>query len=347
LQAAAALRQHTIPELKELLKAKQLRVSGSKEELIARCVSLWREGGRSFVCRAPLSAETSPLSLLGQPAPPLKAKVSKPTKAAKVAGIPDELAEQLDNIQLRKCLTNAVKELAAMVDADWHDSYEETGDRLCEYVADLEEPLSAVLKCLVAPQRTPAALSRCNDVLVEIAESWRAMSGIPFRGGHEDPIMEASINLTDAMGILLGIPEDAEGPDQDELDQYYALGRDGAISLVWTSLAAAAASSPDVDDALLLRILKDALDHGVERQEFEEEPFEEEEGAWHTVAGAKRLAAALGPAGKKALSKVASRLRAIKHYECIDRRFEGPKHLRTRNFDDFVYDLEMEEGWDD
>ena len=259
-----------------------------------------------------------------------------------MAGIPTKLAEHLDHIQLKKRLHELVKELAAMVDADWHDSYEETSDLLCEYVESLTPNLSAVLECLVAPARTPPSLSRCNDVLLEIAHSWRAMAGIPFRGGHEDPITDAAIDLSEPMGILMGVPEDAD-PDTDGMDEFATLDRESAVSLAWTSLAAAAASCADVDDALLLRILKDALDHGVTPREFEEEPFEEEEGAWHTVAGAKRLVAALGPGGKKALAATPTRRRAIKHYQCIDRRFDGPKHLRTRDFSDFAAEMGMEE----
>jgi len=260
-----------------------------------------------------------------------------------VPGIPTKLLPHLNVTQLRKRLHRLVKELAELVDADWHDSYEETGDLLCAYVESLTPNLSAVLECLAAC-RTPATLARCNDVLLEVAHSWRAMDGIPFRGGYEDPITDAGIDLAEPMGLLLGVPEDEA---EAELDEYDGLPRHSAVSLAWTSLAAAAASCPAVDDALLRRILRDALDHGVERREFEEEPFEEEEGAWHTIAGAARLKAALGPRRQKALEAMPTRLRPIRYYQAIDRRFDGPLHLRTRDFSESdAYYARMEAmGW--
>ena len=261
-----------------------------------------------------------------------------PKVAKAVPGIPAELAQALDDVQLKKRLLDIVKSLAAMVDADWHDSYEETGEVIREYVGSLEPHLSAVLECCASASVTPAALARCNLVMVEIADSWRAMSGVPFRCDPGDEISETRIDLS-AMRALLSVSDDGSDDEDDEegLEEYTLLTREEGIALAWTALARAAASSPALDDLQLQRTLKDATDYGVSSSTIADAPEEKEEGLWFTAEGAKRLGAALNPAGKAALAALPSRLGAIKQYRAIDRRFDGPKHRRTRDFDDYDF----------
>jgi hypothetical protein len=262
------------------------QVTGTKEELVAR--------------------------LCGAPPPAKKQKVS-----AAVPGIDAALAPLLDDDKLKKAFQRLCKSLAHTVDRDWHDSYEETDAELYEYVEKLTPYLKAVLQCCQSKDAGAEAFARCNQVLVEIAESWRAFSGIPFRGGIEDAIAGAAVDLS--------LPD-----DEDEDNSM--LSRSEAISEAWVALMqTAAARLPAAGAKTLQRIVKDALDYTL----FEESDLLTAESRWQTEAGAARLSALLSEPSRTELLALPSRLRPIKHYQAIDRRFDGPKHLRTRDFSEF------------
>ena len=82
--------------------------------------------------------------LTGAPPPPKKVK-----PPAAVAGVPEELLPLLDHSALKKSFADLTKGLARIVDADWHDSYEETDQALSEYVEELQPHLQvrAPLRC--------------------------------------------------------------------------------------------------------------------------------------------------------------------------------------------------------
>ena len=82
--------------------------------------------------------------LTGAPPPPKKEKAP-----AAVAGVPANLLPLLDDRALKKSFADLTKELARVVDADWHDSYEETDQALSEYVEELQPHLQvrAALRC--------------------------------------------------------------------------------------------------------------------------------------------------------------------------------------------------------
>jgi hypothetical protein len=102
------------------------------------------------------------------------------------------------------------------------------------------------------------------------------------------------------------------------------------IALVWPPLLARAAADPAVPDETLLRMIKDAVDHGVPTpsQPHEEEP---ESVGPPIVDGRKRLATLFEGRGWVGMpsTRKAHRMRGG-----IDRRFDGPKHRRTRDFGD-------------
>jgi len=302
------------------------QVTGTKEELVSR--------------------------LTGAP-PPAK-KVKPP---ATVAGVPEHLLPLLDHGALHKSFADLTKALARIVDADWHDSYEETDQELNEYVEGLQphlqarprsrdasegrsnfiEPchthtaahLQAVLECCELPECGVAALARCNLVMVEIAESWRQMDGVPFRCSMEDSIRGVSIRLVVLKAEDAKEDDDDEAEDDDEDGEPNAkmYSRKAAIGTVWAELVqAAGARLAEADDEALKRIVKDALDYGVTDKELNGGS-----GVWRTEAGAARVSALL--TNKAALSALPSRLAQVKHYRAIDRRFDGPKHRRTRDYD--------------
>ena len=90
-------------------------------------------------------------------------------------------------------------------------------------------------------------------------------------------------------------------------------------------------------DEALLRMVKDAVDHGVPSPHTaseEEAELGAEEGGAHVAAGRARLAALF--AGRKAeWSCLASTKKKHNMRRAIDRRFDGPKNRRTRDFDDY------------
>jgi hypothetical protein len=198
-------------------------------------------------------------------------------------------------------------------------------------VSDLEPHLSAVLAvCTFSPPPPSAAFMRANDVLVEIAESWRDMAGVPFRCCMEEAISEAKIDLS---GFDDGAEpeEEEEEEEEDEKGEGAELSRAEAVAFTWRTLLRAAASSAACDDATLLRCFKDASDCGVEALVPAHPPagfFT----PWSTAAGYARLQQAMSAEGCAARAALPTRLREHKGYRAIDRRFDGPKHLRTRDF---------------
>ena len=292
-----------------MTRTARAQVSGNKGELLAR--------------------------LNGTAPPPKKARVAKA-----VPGVPAELAPLLDTDVLAKRLKADVKTLAQMVDADWHDGYEEQGEELCSYVVSLEPHLQAVLRvCTGSPPAPEAALARCNDVLVTIADSWRDMGGINFRCCKDEAVAEAKVDLSGCGVTRYALGEhDAEDEDEDEEVQLREMGRKDALTLAWHTLICAAASGDAGSDDLLLRILQDATSFDcitLEALAAAPAPTQEEK-RWFSEAGAERLRALLaaGSTVRERMAALPSRLGKVKAYRAIDRRFSGPKHLRTRHYDD-------------
>ena len=193
----------------------------------------------------------------------------------------------------------------------------------------LRRTAQAVLECCELEECGAAALARCNLVMVEIAESWRQMDGVPFRCSMEDSISGVTIRLVVQPADLKKVKDEEEEEDGDEDGEPGAkmYSRKEAVNAVWAELVQAAAARLSAeDDETLKRIIKDALDYGVTEKEMKGAS-----GVWRTEPGAARIMALL--ANKAALSALPSRLAQVKHYRVIDRRFDGPKHRRTRDYD--------------
>ena len=194
------------------------------------------------------------------------------------------------------------------------------------YVERLKPHLKAVLRVCTAPGAPDAALERCNSVLVAIADSWREMGGVPFRGCHDEWVADAYLDL--GAGVLT--------------EDVTKVARHAAVAAVWKALLHAVASSSAVDnEPLLLRVLRDAT--AFEYLEFEElaetpAPAQQQLN-WFTQAGAARLRAlaADGDSMRAAIAALPSGLVQHKKHTVIDRRYDGPKHLRTRDFDNYDY----------
>ncbi len=223
------------------------------------------------------------------------------------------------------------------------------GEKVQEYVASLEAPLRAVLRvCCEQAGVSRGALELCNDVLVAIADSWNDMQGVPARGGVEEG--DAELNLA-RCGAAIGEPEadddEEEGEDDGGLSK---LSRSEALTAAWAALlrcAAGAGGGAVCTDDALLRFVKDAVDfravataaalrdNGAALALPTSEPMR----GWATAAATlARLDAAFADAPR--LAALPTRVKQHKAYRAIDRRFDGPKNRRTRDFSNFDDDCD-------
>ena len=62
--------------------------------------------------------------------------------------------------EVRITLNDFVKQLAQTVDDDWHDSYEETDEMLCEWFQACAESVADVLRIVVATGDGPDWIKR-------------------------------------------------------------------------------------------------------------------------------------------------------------------------------------------
>jgi len=220
----------------------------------------------------------------------------------------------------KRQLNEHVKSLAATVDADWHDSYEETSEECQQWFEDCGELAKAVLRVGVT---LGTEFGQCHEVLKQVADTWSNINAIPFRGDPGDDIAQGE-------GITL-----VDGGEDDEEEEGTVNSPDDLLGFAWPALLARAAADASVPDAALLRMIKDAFDYGVQRPD-------------QPAPGESRLV--LAPAARRSLQQ--GRLRIAGLFSCeadwkslpstrkshrmrrgIDRRFDGPKHLRTRDFD--------------
>lgn len=141
----------------------------------------------------------------------------------------------------------------------------------------------------------------------------------------EESTQEAKIDLSSAAPSAAEEDEEKE-EEEDELS-LSSLSRKQAVGIAWAALVqTAAARLPAADAETLQRIVKDALDYGVTEAELKAAS------PWRAEDGPARLAALLAEPARGAMCALASRLQPIKQWRAIDRRFDGPKHRRTRDF---------------
>ena len=79
-----------------------------------------------------------------------------------------------------------------MVDADWHDSYEETGELINEYLAFVATCLKAVYRICVRDGQEPL---NGNEILKAVADSYANMLTVPMRGSVEDAVGDSDVSF--------------------------------------------------------------------------------------------------------------------------------------------------------
>ena len=243
----------------------------------------------------------------GKPAPKGNKSLLAAAPASDVANIKTK--------DVKKRLTAHVKACASMVDADWHDGYEEQGEECMEWMRSCGDVIESGLRVSVVHG---CGHDLAHEAMKLVADTWAQVEKIPFRcdpgeciaDGYRTPKIEIA-----------------------GLGEYQCSGADALLRLAWPLLLGAAAASDDVCDETLLRFIKDAVDNGVTSPH---QPSEEEgelgEGAPVSVAAGRSRLESLVVGRKAEWSCLPSTKKAHKQRRCIDRRFDGPKHLRTRDF---------------
>ena len=258
----------------------------------------------------------------------------KSTKEELKAANPDDLAA-IKTADVKKALNAHVKSLAHTVNRDWHDSYEETAEEACEWFKKCGDIVESVLRVGVV---NGVALDVCHEALKQISDTWSNINAIPFRGNVGDDVS----NVDESISVYLG---------GDEIAEYTLTSPEALLQLAWPCLLARAAANPSVPDAALLRMFKDAIDHGVEDPMDESEEEAELAATMNGVEGddgeedRAELCCAEIDEGRARLGALANSRKAEwmalpstkkehKMRNAIDRRFSGSKHLRTRDFSD-------------
>ena len=227
---------------------------------------------------------------------------------------------------VKRLLNAYVKSLAHTVDRDWHDSWEETGQEVCEWFEKSGDAIEAAMKVGVGHG---VAIDQCHEVLKIVADTWSNINTIPFRRDVGEEISDVDADIEVDLG-------------GNESGTFHLTTPERLVALAWPILLARAAADKGVPDTALLRMIKDAVDHGVSaphiasEEETALEAEAEDEGTLigdELVLGRARLGELF--TGRKAeWSALTSTKKKHKMRRLIDRRYDGPKHLRTRDFGD-------------
>jgi len=122
-----------------------------------------------------------------------------------------------------------------------------------------------------------------------------------------------------------------------ESEPFFWGNPDDSLRKVWLLLLARAAGDASVSDGALHRMIKDATDNvEFDANSFDSclrEELDNENLVLSLKDGAERMTRLAKD--KEAWSKLPSTKKHHKARRLIDRRFDGPKHKRTRDYDDF------------
>ena len=158
-----------------------------------------------------------------------------------------------------------------------------------------------------------------HEILTIMADCWDDIRCVPTRSDVTEDAARCKDYIHCSLGVGAG-------------EVYVANQNPGdVLGAVWPVLIACAANDADVSDSSLRRFIKDAVDNGVPSPHEPPEDEDEETTEWLKTAR-KRLGSLFERGEWRALpsTKKEHTMRPV-----IDRRYEGPKHLRTRVFSDY------------
>eukprot|EP00051_Salpingoeca_urceolata_P005691 m.75981 g.75981 ORF g.75981 m.75981 type:complete len:282 (-) comp14499_c0_seq1:937-1782(-) len=245
------------------------------------------------------------------------------------AGADRDLVAKIRAAHVRAVLKQHVKTCGQLVDADWHDGYEEQDEELTRWLLSCIDFVGVALH-LVLTYRCGFKLA--HDVVKIVADSFDQLTRIPFRCGPDSPWVN---NSFEAELRLDGLDLDMDS--EDDTTNVTITSYEELVKFAWPVLLGAAAdtsATPRVRDTVLLRMIKDACDFEVEDVH---KPSQRE----------TRLKAGIIPDavrnGRDRLKSLVvdrkpawSRLKTAKKnhlYQMpIDRRYDGTPGRRTRNY---------------
>ena len=210
---------------------------------------------------------------------------------------------------------------------------------------ELQNWMAACIKradaCVRVAVEGGAAYDSCHRTLCIIKDTWDDMQCTRF------PRVSAPRASVPSVVPAAGIPfrgsgsEDVANGDYDQITignaMFSACSPTELVDNVLPLVLAAAAADARVTDAALRRMIKDAFDHGVTApqdpvpQEEAGEEMDESDVPADVKAGRARLAALVDDIVE--WDFLFSWKPKHKMRRGIDRRFDGPKHLRTRDYD--------------
>ena len=239
--------------------------------------------------------------------------------------VPQADIDLINPAKVKKGLNQHVKSLAQAVNRDWHDSWEETGEELCRYMGECLDIVEMSLNTVI---ENGVAFDWCNQVLVTIADTWDNIEAIPFRCPPDERLDPDRTYLT-----IIFIETD-EGTVTRNFKAPLHIHK--LLQIAWPILLAAAADpelKPDViGDEELLQMIKDAVDNGVEPLEITPDANGDDDYIEYIELGYDRICKLHSKTSAWKSLPSSKRFHAMR--KGIDRRFDGPKHLRTRNYED-------------
>ena len=233
-----------------------------------------------------------------------------------------------------------MKQIARMVNADWHDGYEEYESAAAELLSMMQAPLEVILSSAAAVAAAPkpaAGLRLLTATLVTMGSAWDDLRTVPGRRGDWDEVIDED------QGFLLDLSDSfaaaaADGPPEAAAAAAAALkhtNRRAALGLAWGVLLRAAAAAPPgaVGDDELGRCLAAATDFEVD---LEDEVMDSAPWAALPSSGKSRLQQMLDAdddaSALSAWRRLPSQRKQHSAKRVVDRRYEGAKHKRTRDF---------------
>eukprot|EP00741_Cyanophora_paradoxa_P004497 tig00000806_g4366.t1 len=244
---------------------------------------------------------------------------AKPRAPKSVRGVSDGAWAKLsDSKELKKEMKGHVKMVWQLVDADWHDGYEEQSAEVMEFFRMFKPVLEAVLELSRASDVPAGAYERGNEALFILADAADEMRAIDFRGDLSEDYSNSGFKLNWK-----------EGEASFSMEFYEP---DSAVAWAWRALLRSAAGAGGrVSDELLLRYMRDASDHCFMPDLVKDDDHSAEEGSQIPggEAGRERLKALID--GKR-FEALKSRAKKYKTRRAIDRRYSGAKHRRTRDY---------------
>eukprot|EP01112_Ceratiomyxa_fruticulosa_P007835 TRINITY_DN2039_c0_g1_i2.p1 TRINITY_DN2039_c0_g1~~TRINITY_DN2039_c0_g1_i2.p1 ORF type:complete len:300 (-),score=36.81 TRINITY_DN2039_c0_g1_i2:124-1023(-) len=250
-----------VPELKEILRSKGLRVGGNKAELIDRLEGREITTSRSRKRKARNGGDPE--------------EVHPSIDVSFVSQVEKEDVKTITLGPLRNKLKAYIRYYHQLVNDNWHDGDEGQTESLNQFCTDTVRP---VYQAIINIADKGVGFQYCNEVLVVVADWWEEIQSISVRFEYDDIAFEPELLNSD--------------------EEYSYQSMNDAISYMWGYVLFAAVKS-NTDRQVVNQIIADANSFGwnkdgvfdefdyPEELESSQEPLQEiiETGEWQQSRG--------------------------------------------------------------